>query len=431
MGVGPPPARLEAPVPRLNPRPTDAKLRNAKPLLTADGTRRARKVGCGQGLFLLVTPEGGKQWRFKYRLHGRERLLSLGTYPAVSLRQAEQRRDDLRDQLAAGADPSAARKAAHRAGELAGAATFEVVAREFVDTQTQGWTESHRAGTLRRLARDLFPFLGSRPVGALTPPEILATLRRIDARGATESAHRAKVLCGQVLRFAVATGRAERDVTADLKGALPPVHATPFAALTDPQEVGALLRALRGYQGSPVVRAALQLAPLVFVRPGELRTAEWAHLDLPGAEWRFTVSKTGTPHIVPLARQAVALLEDLRPRTGGPPWTGRGRWVFPGLRPARPLSNNAVLMALRTLGYGKDQMTGHGFRAMARTLLDEVLGFPPHLIEHQMAHVVRDPLGRSYNRTQHLPDRREMMQRWADYLDRLAGDPAGTVTGGV
>lgn len=411
-------------MPKRVPPISDAYVRTAKPWQDPDGTLRTRKTSDGGGMYLEVTPAGGKRWRLKYTWQGRPQLLSLGTYPAVTLGEARKARDRIRQQLAAGIDPSAHRKALRAAQTAREADTFAVVAREFLDTQTPGWTAEHRTGTLRRLERDLFPFLGDQPVGALTPPAVLKAARQIEARGALETAHRAVVVVGQILRYAVATGRAERDITADLRGALPPVRATPFAALTDPAEVGALLRALRGYHGSAVVRAALQLAPLVFVRPGELRTAEWEHMDLEAGEWRFTVTKTRTEHIVPLARQAVAILEDLRPRTG------RGRWVFPSLRPARPLSNNAVLMALRTLGYGKDQMTGHGFRAMARTLLDEALGYPPHLIEHQLAHTVRDPLGRSYNRTQHLPERREMMQRWADYIDGLAEGAGGAVTGG-
>lgn len=241
-------------------------------------------------------------------------------------------------------------------------------------------------------------------------------IRRIEQRGALETAHRALGNCGQVFRYAVATGRAERDPTGDLKGALPPVKGTHFAAVTDSKKVGEVLQAIDAYEGTLIVRCALRLAPLVFVRPGELRHAEWADIDLDAAEWPYTVSKTNTQHIVPLSRQAVEILQELNPLTG------QGQYVFPSARNPkgdRPMSDNAILAAMRRMGISKEEMSGHGFRAMARTILDEVLGFRPDFIEHQLAHAVRDPNGRAYNRTAHLPERRKMMQAWADYLDKL------------
>lgn len=260
----------------------------------------------------------------------------------------------------------------------------------------------------------VFPWLGGRPIAEISAPELLAMARRIEGKGALETAHRALQNCGQVFRYAVATGRAERDPTGDLRGALQPVQPTHMAAITEPREVAELLRTLDGYQGTLIVRCALQLAPLVFVRPGELRAAEWADIDLDAAEWRFTASKTRTAHIVPLSHQSVAILREVQALTG------TGRYVFPSARTGeRPMSDNAILAAMRRLGIGKDEMSGHGFRAMARTILDEVLGFRPDLIEHQLAHAVRDPNGRAYNRTAHLPERRKMMQAWADYLDKL------------
>jgi integrase len=260
----------------------------------------------------------------------------------------------------------------------------------------------------------VFPWLGGRPIAEITAPELLSMARRIESKGAVETAHRAVQNCGQIFRYAVATGRAERDPTGDLRGALQPAKSTHMAAITEPREAGELLRTLDAYQGTLTVRCALQLAPLVFVRPGELRAAEWKDIDLDAAEWRFTASKTGTGHIVPLSRQAVAILREVQPLTG------EGRYVFPSARTSeRPMSDNAVLAAMRRLSIAKEEMCGHGFRAMARTILDEVLSFRPELIEHQLAHAVRDPNGRAYIRTAYLPERRTMMQTWADYLDGL------------
>jgi integrase len=317
--------------------------------------------------------------------------------------------------VANGIDPSEHRKAQKAAQVALDENGFEIVAREWHAKFSPGWADGHGDRILRRFERDVFPWIGARPIGELTPPELLAIARRIEARGALETAHRALSNCGQVLRYAVATGRAERDVTADLRGALPPVKDKKhFAAATEPDKAAAILRALDSYEGTLTVRCALRLAPLVFVRPGELRKAEWADIDLDAAEWRYVVTKTNTPHIVPLSCQAVAILRELQPLTG------RGRYVFPSARSsARPMSDNALLAAMRRMGIAKEEMSGHGFRAMARTILDEVLGVRPDFIEHQLAHAVRDPNGRAYNRTAHLPERRKMMQQWADYLDKI------------
>ncbi|MDA1373091.1 MAG: site-specific integrase, partial [Proteobacteria bacterium] len=295
-----------------------------------------------------------------------------------------------------------------------GANSFEVVAREWFAKYAPHWSPNHANRIISRLERDIFPWIGGKPIADLTPPQLLEVVRRIEERGALETAHRAMSNCGQVFRYAVATGRAERDISSDLRGALSPVNGEHFASVTEPEKVADLLRALDGYEGTLTVRCALRLAPLVFVRPGELRHAQWEDIDLDKAEWSYTVTKTKTQHIVPLPKQAVAILRELHPLTG------RGRYVFPGARSsARPMSDNAVLSAMRSLGISKEEMSGHGFRAMARTILDEVLGIRPDYIEHQLAHAVRDPNGRAYNRTAHLPERRKMMQAWADYLDKL------------
>ena len=389
---------------------SDTAIRNAKP------GDKAKKMFDGGGLYLEVSPKGGKWWRLKYRFDGKEKRLSLGVYPDVSLKDARERRDEARKLLANEIDPSENRKAKKAAKAERASNSFEVVAREWFAKHEPNWSPNHANRIIRRLERDIFPWIGSSPVADITAPQLLEAVRRIEQRGALETAHRALGNCGQVFRYAVATGRAERDPTGDLKGALPPVKGAHFAAVTDPKKVGGMLRAIDAYEGTLIVRCALRLAPLVFVRPSELRHAEWKDIDLDAAEWRYTVSKTDTQHIVPLSRQAVEILQELHPLTG------RGRYVFPSARNPkgdRPMSDNAILSAMRRMGIEKDEMSGHGFRAMARTILDEVLGFRPDYIEHQLAHAVRDPNGRAYNRTAHLPERRKMMQDWADYLDKL------------
>ena len=364
---------------------------------------------------MLVTPSGGKLWRLKYRYDGKEKLLALGAYPEISLTGARQRRDEARRQLVQGIDPGAIKKAQKQA-VAAEKETFEAVAREWHPACTPSWAPRNAATILSRLNHDLIPWLGSRPINEIKAPELLSVLRRAESRGALELAHRLRAIAGKVFRYAIATGQAERDPSADLKGALPPPKVKHHAAITDPKDVAPLLRALDGYEGGFVVKCALRLAPLLFVRPGELRHAEWAEINLDEAVWNIPAHKMKMKqaHIVPLCNQAIKILKELQE------YTGAGRYVFPSVRSyARPMSENTVNAALRNAGYDKDTMTGHGFRAMARTILDEVLHVRPDYIEHQLAHAVRDPNGRAYNRTAHLEERRKMMQTWADYLDRL------------
>ncbi len=369
----------------------------------------------GGGLYLLVTPSGGKLWRFKYRFNNKEKKIACGSYPEISLQAARRKREDARRLLANGVDPDAVRKA-QKIAKTEETETFEVIAREWHTKFTPTWTPGHAVTIMSRLERDLFPWIGKRPINQIKAPELLAVLRRVESRGALETAHRIRTIAGQVFRYAVATGRAERDPAADLKGALPQPQERHHAAITDPKEVAPLLRALDGYQGHFVVKCALKLAPLFFVRPGELRHAEWSEIDLDEAVWNIPAHKMKMKqaHIVPLCRQALEILIELKEVTGA------SRYVFPsGRSNTRPMSNNAINAALRRMGYEKDTMTGHGFRAMARTILDEVLHIRPDFIEHQLAHAVRDPNGRAYNRTAHLEERRKMMQTWADYLDGL------------
>lgn len=388
----------------------DIQVKNAKP------KDKPYKLSDGGGLYLLVNPNGGKGWRLKYRFQGKEKLLSLGVYPEIGLKEARERRDTARRLLEDGVDPSDNRKATKAAGIEQAANNFEAIAREWLSKNQAGWAKTHYSKILGRFENDVFPYIGNKPISLIAAPDLLAVIRKIESRGVLETAHRALANCGQVFRYAVATGRAERDPSGDLRGALPSVKSrrTHFAAITEPKQVGEFLRALDGYQGTATVRAALRLAPLVFVRPGELRSAEWTHIDLDAAEWRYTVTKTNTPHVVPLSTQAIAVLKEIQPLTG------KGRYVFPSPRSKeRPMSDNAILSAMRRMDIDKDVMSGHGFRAMARTILDEVLSERVDLIEHQLAHAVRDPNGRAYNRTSHLPERKRMMQRWADYLDKL------------
>ena len=387
---------------------TDIAVRNTK---AAD---KPYKLSDERGLYLHVMPNGGRYWRMNYRHIGKQKTLALGIYPDVTLKDARERRDVARRLLADGVDPGAA-KAAQKASNVAAAAnSFEAIAREWFARVGVAWVPSHADKILRRLERDVFPWIGKKPIAEIKAPEVLQTVRRIESRGAVETAHRALQNIGQIFRYATATGRTDGDPTGALRGALKPYRSEHFAAVTETPGVGALVQAIDGYQGGLITKCALRLAPLVFVRPGELRHAQWVDMDLEAAEWRFVVSKTKTEHIVPLSRQAVEILGELQPVTGG------GRYLFPSVRTKdRPMSENTVNAALKRLGYGSDEMTGHGFRAMARTVLDEVLGFRPDFIEHQLAHAVRDPLGRAYNRTTHLKERREMMQVWADYLDAL------------
>jgi integrase len=416
--------------------PGDLALRAIKP-----GDPRKR-IADGNGLYLLLFVKGGSHgWRLDYSIHGKRKMLSLGTYPDTSLALARRKCEEARRLLAEGIDPSDARKeqksemrrrrddeAKAQAG-LPATGSFEAVARDWLATiHAAKVSDGHAERTRIRLEQDVFPWLGRVPIADIKAPALLECLRRVERRGAQETAHRIRQACGQVFRYGIACGLCERDPAADLRDALAPVLVRHHAAITDPKHTGELLRAIAAYRGQPVTRAALQLAPLVFQRPGELRMAEWAEMDLDEATWTIAADRmkrskaakaSGPAHVVPLSRQAVAVLRELHPLTG------HGRYVFPGLRTGeRPMSNNAVLAALRRMGFPKDEMSGHGFRAMARTMLAERLGVDESVIEAQLAHAVRDSLGRAYNRTEFIEQRRSMMQSWADYLDGLR-DTAG------
>ena len=407
---------------------TDAKVKNAK------GKKKPYKLHDKDGLYMLVLPVGGRYWRFDYRfgneerkdkkgqvIRGKRKTLALGTYPEISLLKARSSHLQARQALADGIDPGQQKKTRKQAqDEISN--NFEAVAREWYKKYLPTWNSRHAATVIGRLVNDVFPFLGQQPINEITSPDVLRILRRVESRGVLETAHRIKGVCGQVFRYAIATGRITRDPAADLKGALPPTKEKHRAAITDPNKLADLLRAIDSYQGSFVVKCALQLQALTFVRPGELRHAEWQEIDLDGAQWNIPGEKMKLklPHVVPLSEQTIIILKALQLVTG------HGRYVLPNGRTiSRPLSENAVLAALGYIGFGKDEvtgvhiMTGHGFRAAARTMLDEVLQQRVDLIEHQLAHAVKDPNGRAYNRTAHLPARRVMMQLWADYLDGL------------
>ena len=384
---------------------TDVTVRNAK------ASDKPFKLSDERGMHLLVTPAGGKRWRLAYRFGRKQKLLSLGSYPDVSLARAREKRDEARRLVAEGIDPSAKRKAE----KMATADTFRAVAEEFLTQREKGWAPTHASKVKARLEW-LYPFIGDRPIGAIEAPELLRPVRTIEECGKGETAKRTLLNAGQVFRFAVATGRARHDPTADLRGALAPVRGKHHPAVIEPKAFGDLVRAIDGYPGEPVTRAALRLLPLVFTRPGELRLAEWAEFDLDCATWSIPSQrmKMKQPHSVPLSAQAVTILREIQPLTG------RRRLVFPSLRShERPMADATLTVALRRLGFTRDEVVPHGFRATARTLLDEVLGVRPDLIEHQLAHAVKDPNGRAYNRTAHLAERRKMMQEWANYCDAL------------
>ena len=389
--------------------------------LTATAVKQAKpqpktyKLWDGGGLHLLVNAQG-KYWRYDYRFADKRKTLALGVYPAISLKAARKKHEEARDNLTNGIDPNAAKQAQKAADQGAFANSFEVVALEWL--QKRGAKSEGGDKRLNRLLqKDLFPYIGKRPIADIKAPELLNALRRIENRGAIETAHRAKQLSGQIFRYAVATGRAERDPSVDLKDALAQPKQTHFKSLTEPNDVAPLMVAIRHYLGTPTVMAALKLSPLFFCRPGELRHLEWIEVKFKQTRIELPAEKMKMqePHIIPLSTQAMEILQELQPITG------RGKYVFPSARgPSRPLSDNGVRTALRTLGYTNEQISPHGFRAMARTILDEVLNFPVDWIEHQLSHAVRDANGRAYNRTKHLPQRLEMMQSWADYLDSLA-----------
>lgn len=390
--------------------------------LTATAVKQAKpkekayRLADGGGLYLEVSPKGGKYWRYKYRFSGKEKRLSIGVYPGVSLKDARKAHQEARTKLADDIDPGTAKRVEKLTRHLSAAESFEAIGREWFEHTMQGKSDGHRARSLRMLERDLFPILGNRPIADIKAPEVLAVLRRIESRGTLDIAHRAKQTAGQVFRYAVRTGRAERDPSADLHGALASHQKKHLAAITEPAELGRLLVAMDNSTSGPVVKTALLLSPLLFQRPGEIRSMEWAEINWKEQRWEIPAEKMKIrqPHIVPLSRQALALIEEIKPLTG------RGRYVFPSARGAsRCLSENGVRTALRDLGYSNDVQTPHGFRATARTILDEVLGYRVDWIEHQLAHAVKDANGRAYNRTSHLEGRAKMMQGWADYLDTL------------
>ncbi len=392
---------------------TEMAVKKAKPL------EKQQKISDGGGLYLLIHPNGGKYWQMAYRFEGKQKTLSLGIYPEVGLAQARDRRDEARKLLANEIDPGAVKQAKKASGILLSENSFEIVAREWFIRHAPNWKENHSSKIIARLEKDVFPWIGNIPISEIAAPTLVSVVRRIEARGALETAHRALACCGQVFRYAVATGRAERDPTGDLRGALPPVRKDKhFAAITDPKKVGELLRDIDGYQGSYIVKSAFKLSPLLFVRPGELRRMEWSELDLDKFEWIIPAEKMkkGVTHIVPLARQAVEVLREIQPLTG------HGKYVFHGERDHdRPMSDNAIRSALRRMGWANDEMTPHGFRAMASTILDN-MGYKQEWLERQLAHEEPNKIKAAYKREQwrmYLPERVAMMQAWADYLDKI------------
>ena len=391
---------------------SDAQIKNAKP------QEKDYKLMDGFGLFLLITPTNGKLWRFDYRFDNKRKMLALGAYPSVTLAEARQRREDAKKLLANGIDPGAMKKTLKSTCKELAANTFEVIARQWhLKFSAAGkWSPTHAADIMHRLEKDIFPPLGSRPISEIKPKELLTVLERIASRGALDSAHRLRHHCGMIFRYAIVHEYAERDIAVDLRGALPPVKGGHHAAATTPKDLAPILRSIDDFNGSFIVKSALQLLPLVFCRPGELRAAEWSEINFDDCIWEIPAErmKMKQPHIVPLSRQAISILKELQPLTG------YGRYLFPCHRsPLRCMSNNALNAGLRRLGFTKEEATAHGFRASARTILDEVLKVRPDFIEHQLSHSVRDALGTAYNRTSHLDERKKMMQTWADYLDNL------------
>jgi integrase len=393
---------------------SDTTVRRAKP------GEKQRKLFDAHGLYLLLAPTGSRWWRLKYRFAGKEKLLALGSYPEVSLKEARVRCHDARKKLAAGVDPSADRKTTKAALAALGNGNFEAVAREWFEKFWPKLAPSHAITVIQRLEHNVFPWLGTRPIAEITAPEVLTVLRRIEARGALEVAHRVKQIIGQVFRYAVATGRTQRDPTGDLRGALPTRAERHHAALTKPADVAGLMRAIATYQGSFVTHCALRMSALTFARPGELRRAEWGEIDFDAGVWRIPAErmKMRRDHLVPLSRQAVEVLRALQPLTSS------SRYLFPGARSAgRPMSENTICAALRYMGYERGQMTAHGFRTLASTLLNE-MGWAADAIERQLAHAEHDEVRGAYNRAEYLTERRRMMQAWADYLDGFAATGA-------
>jgi len=388
---------------------TDIAVRKAVP------REKTYRLADGGGMYLEVSPAGGKYWRLKYRFGGKEKRFALGVYPDVPLAAAREKRDDARKKLAAGVDPGEAKKVGKRAALLAATNSFEMVSLGWMNERKDYVTAGSWGKTKARFEKDVFPWIGKRPVAEIDAPEILTVLKRIDSRGARFTSHRVRSEISRVFRYAIKEGYCRTDPAANLVDAIPPAQTTHFASITDPTKVGEMLRAFDGFSGTFPVLCALKLAPMLFTRPGELRKAEWSQIDLDKGEWRYLVTKTNTEHLVPLSAQAVQILRQLHALTGH--W----RYVFPGARSAqRPMSDAAINAALRRLGYDtRTEITGHGFRAMARTILHEELEQKPEVIEHQLAHAVPDTLGKAYNRTKFIKERRAMMQKWADYLDQL------------
>ena len=386
-------------------------INNAKP------KDKPYKLADEKGLYLFIQATGSKLLRFDYRFLGKRKTLALGTYPDVSLSHARDKRDKARSLLAGDPpiDPSENRKAEKSSKLLSSENSFEVIAREWWQTHMKNKAASHKDKVIRRFELYLFPWIGNKPIADITAPQMLQVVKRIETLNKLETAHRALQTTGQVFRYAVQTGRAIRDVTVDLKGALPPTSIKHMAAFTEPKQIAELLRAIDGFGGTLTVQCALRLSPLVFVRPSELRQAKWRDIDLDAGEWRYLVSKTKTDHLVPLSTQAINILKTIHPLSG------HGEYVFQGGHsPLRPMSEAAVNAALKRMGYDtQSEITGHGFRAMARTILHERLNIDPHIIEHQLAHKVPDALGAAYNRTKFIEQRKLMMQQWADYLDEL------------
>ncbi|HEU4457761.1 MAG TPA: integrase arm-type DNA-binding domain-containing protein [Methylibium sp.] len=398
---------------------TDTHCKNAT---CPEGRARARFTDAG-GLYLEVAPSGSRRWFWKYLFDGKEKRLALGGYPEMTLKVARERQADARKLQRQGIDPAQKRQLDKLARKGDNARSFSAVAREFHAAKRSGWSETYAQRWLERLEKDMFPWIGALELAEITAPLLLQTLRRVESRGVRELAHSLREACGQVFRYGVATGRAERNPASDLRDALKPVGTKHMAAVLDPIKAGELMRSIASYQGQPSTRAALQLAALLFQRPGNVREMEWAELDLDAAMWTIPAAKmkrtkagklNGRPHLVPLAPQAVEVLRELHPLTG------HGRFVFPSLLTGeRPMSENTLRSALRRMGYDNDTMTPHGFRAMARTIMVEKLNVQPDVIEAQLAHGKSGPLGMAYDRAEFVEQRRQMMVMWAGYLDRL------------
>ena len=387
----------------------DIAIRTAKP------KEKSYKLSDGGGLYIEISPSGGKWWRYKYRFGGKEKRISLGTYPDTSLADAREKHRDCRKLLANGVNPSEERKSSIAVRNQKIGNTFELVARAWWKSHMKGKAQSHKDKVIKRFEMYLFPWIGNKPISDITAPQVLESIKRIENLNILETAHRTLQTAGQVFRYAVQNGYAIRDVTADLKGALPATTTKHMAAFTEPKQIAGLLRAIDGFKGTFTVQCALKLSPLVFVRPSELRHAKWSDIDLESGEWRYLVSKTKINHLVPLSVQAIEIFRAIEPLSGN------GEYVFQGGHSAqRPMSEAAINAALKRMGFDtKSEMTGHGFRAMARTVLHERLNFDPHIIEHQLAHTVPDNLGGAYNRTKFIEQRKIMMQKWADYLDEI------------